>query len=96
MSNRVRLRGARPQVPHCGICGRGIRAAMERIRLRDGRVVCAGCRDAGCLSRRLDCGHVVVPGCMVVAQGNQYMCEQCARASGIKFTRNGLSPERKP
>ena len=25
VSNRVRLTGARPQVPHCGICGRGIR-----------------------------------------------------------------------
>jgi hypothetical protein len=81
VSNRRRLAGSRPQVPHCAICGRGIRAGMDRILLRDGRVVCAGCRDAGCLQRRLDCGHGAVPGNMVVYEGGVFLCAMCARES---------------
>lgn len=54
---------------------------MDRIQLRDGRAVCAGCRDAGCLQRVLDCGHGAVPGNMVVYEGGVFLCAMCARES---------------
>lgn len=80
MSNRQRLPGARRTV-HCAVCGKGTGKTSRQVTLRDGRVVCGRCVDAGALLRRLDCGHYATAGNNVAAAGGQYLCAACAQAT---------------
>ena len=82
MSSRLKkLKGSRPPLPQCGACGRGIPKAMWRKRLRDGRLVCQRCADAGVLCQRLPCGHFGMPGMTVAADSaglDNFQCPQCS------------------
>lgn len=80
MSNRRRLPGSRRTV-HCAVCGRGTGKLARQVGLRDGRVVCGGCVDAGALLRRLSCGHMATAGNTVVRQSggtSEFACYLCA------------------
>lgn len=79
MSNRRRLSGARSAKVHCGSCGRA--AGPGSVQLRDGRQICPRCVDRGVLAQRLPCGHMGVPGTMVIADsadGGNFQCVQCS------------------
>lgn len=63
------------------MCGKGTGKLARQVRLRDGRVVCGRCTDAGVLLRRLDCGHMATAGNLVVRQGggtSEFACYLCA------------------
>ena len=64
MSNRKRLPGA-ARGPKCAGCGHRIGAHQERIEMPGG-VACGRCRDKGVLTRRMPCGHLALPGTLLV------------------------------
>lgn len=84
MGNRRRLPADRRTRARCGSCGRA--AGAGAIPLRDGRLICPRCRDTGMLAQRLPCGHVGIPGTMVISdsadQGN-FQCIRCSAESSL-------------
>lgn len=68
---------ARPRVK-CAICGGA--AHREPTALSDGRSVCRRCRDEGRLAQRLPCGHLSVPGMIVITDSHEknFQCAQCS------------------
>lgn len=76
MSSRRRLKGSRAERPRCGSCGRT--AGAGAVTLRDGRKICPRCRDAGVLMQRLACGHMGVPGMLVITDNGEFQCAQCS------------------
>lgn len=89
MSNRRKTRmtpAARAALPRCGSCGGRIPAGMDRIALADGREICARCRDRGVLLKKLPCGHVAMPGTLVIADSadnSNFQCWQCSPHSSL-------------
>jgi hypothetical protein len=95
MSNKRRLRGAAAQRPaeRCSFCSRRIGANTDALRLRTGQVVCPACQQGGELPR-LACGHMSLPGSLMVADGSpdQFQCAQCSSSAGqFGNARLGLS-----
>jgi recombinational DNA repair protein (RecF pathway) len=85
VSNRLKLKGSRPPLPHCGACGRPVPKGMVRHDLPDGRVVCTRCIDAGSLFQRLPCGHMAVSGMRIYADSadmQNFQCMRCAQMYG--------------
>ena len=94
MSNRLKLKGTRPPLPHCGVCGGRIPKGMVRNELPDGRLVCTRCTETGVLMQRLACGHMGIPGMTVFMEGNDgksFVCERCStNAKKVAFgTKSG-------
>lgn len=81
MSNSRRLPGTRAPGVKCGSCGHRIGAGADRIRLRDGREICMYCRDRNVLAARLPCGHVGMPGVLVISDSADLSNFQCIRCS---------------
>lgn len=78
MSNRLRLKGSRPALPHCGACGKSVPSGMTRQLLKDGRIVCARCIDRGVLFQQLACGHYGVSGRLVAGDSADFRNMVCA------------------
>jgi hypothetical protein len=55
------------------------------VALPDGRWACDRCADAGALERRLDCGHLSVPGLKVINEGGAFRCVFCAHPATIEY-----------
>jgi hypothetical protein len=68
---------------------------MDALRLRTGQVACPRCRQGGELPR-LPCGHVALPGSLIVTDsedGSNYQCAQCApQAAKYGNQRLGMAP----
>jgi ribosomal protein S27AE len=79
VSNKRRPRDSRRERSLCGSCGRA--ASINSLRLRDGRLICPRCRDSGVLAQRLPCGHIGIPGTMVIADSADKRNFQCIRCS---------------
>jgi hypothetical protein len=65
----------------CGSCGRPIPPSADRIVLADTRHVCMACRDGGVLLKRLPCGHMAMPGTLVITDSADSSNLQCIRCS---------------
>lgn len=84
MSNGRRLRltpAAKAALPRCGSCGGRVGSLEDRIHLADGRMVCMRCRDNGVLCKRLPCGHMGMPGTLVIADSADASNFQCILCS---------------
>lgn len=77
MSNTRKIGKVRHKVD-CAVCGGN--AVREPTLLPDGRQVCRRCRDEGRLAHRLPCGHLGVPGMLVITDSHQgnFQCVQCS------------------
>lgn len=79
MSSRraIGTAAARPRVK-CAICGGA--AHREPTVLADGRSICRRCRDEGRLAQRLPCGHLGVPGTIIITDSHEknFQCAQCS------------------
>jgi len=83
MSNRKRLLAVRERI-RCGACNgsAGGRATV----LPDGQHICPRCVDTRVLAQRLPCGHVGIPGTMVIsdsADRGNFQCIQCSAESTL-------------
>jgi hypothetical protein len=80
MSNTRKARGSgRVLKERCTFCGGALGRGVP-LRLRAGQVACARCRESGCL-RRLACGHLALPGALVVNESGDaktWVCRTCA------------------
>jgi hypothetical protein len=77
MSNRRKIGKVHRKVS-CAICGGN--AVREPSLLPDGRNVCRRCRSEGRLMQRLPCGHLGVPGTIVITDSHEknFQCAQCS------------------
>lgn len=82
MSNRRRIRQASAGRQPCAHCGRGIRPGRG-VGLPGGRAVHDAC--AGALPRRLDCGHMGLPGMTIVREGGMFRCARCVSAETTAY-----------
>lgn len=83
MSNTRKARGSgTAPKERCTFCGRGLGrgSALRALKLKNGQVACARCRENGHL-QRMACGHLALPGMLIVNEsgdGKTFTCKACA------------------